>query len=273
MIRLLALISSLLLISFSALAGKISYEKSWKGVRSQGALGSCHAFSAVALLEAEWASEHNKKVDFSEAAIFTRHVFGDNEQSVNNSLQEIFSTNKLFQHVDDKSAGRTRESFEIAKRSGLVLEKDFPYDFMEDELLDLDWQASNDSNFKTTFKKIVEQWLAVPTISQDWIQKLSYRHFGRNSYPRDHLLDILKYTIKCRPVAISVSANVWETSYNHGVVVAGYDDKKKVFIVRNSWGRASVLRKHERIKESTVLENILAVGYLENPSQDCLHKD
>jgi hypothetical protein len=83
------------------------------------------------------------------------------------------------------------------------------------------------------------------------------------------LLDRIKEKLKCRPVAIEVSSLIWNRSGFHAAVLVGFDPFKKQFILRNSWGRYSLLRKYERISEKVLEEHIVRTGYIENPSLDC----
>ena len=63
-----------------------------------------------------------------------------------------------------------------------------------------------------------------------------------------------------------LSPNLTQAIIEH---VYGHDPLNKQFIIRNSWGRASLFNRHEKIQEELILKNILDFGFLDNPNMPC----
>lgn len=273
---LIVLILSLLI---SPIWAQANYEDSWKGTRNQGQIGTCHIFAAVALIEAEWANEFKVKADFSEGHLAINHILGKTEESATDRIKAFISVSgknlpNFFKYFQ---GGWIASSFNLAKEIGIVEEEDAPYKKVHDFFQSLSWKLSDplsDRQKEAYFNKLdpyfykwYSEWQGK---HQDWLSKISYKSFNAKIYNKEQLLNLIKEKISCRPIGIEISSAIWGLPGNHAVVLVGHDPVKKHFLVRNSWGRAHLFTRHEKIAEDLILKHMINFGYLQNPNQECL---
>lgn len=271
---------SFLFISLAS--AQSNFEQSWKGVRYQGTLGTCHIFAATALLEAEWANDFKEKRDFLEGYLSVRHILGKDEKEGETSLNLHYqlNTQSTVNWLKFKQAGWISESFKLAKEVGVIDEKEAPYKEVETTFVDLDWQLSQgkgkdkEGRFYEKLNETIYRWYANwRGRHHEWLQGLDYKKHEFPALPRTELMKILKEKITCRPVGLEAKGSIWGVEGFHAVVVAGYNPKDKKFIIRNSWGRASLFKKHEQVSEDLIAEHIRSIGYIQNSGRECFDQE
>lgn len=270
------------------------YTNLWHPPRDQADIGSCHTFAAIALYEAEYASQFGKKIDLSEAHIFVRWLLGDNLNSTEGLLR-----NYLKYGVSDITAnegGFIEINLFIIQDHGLVTEEQTPYTLAEDisRVVNQDlffYKEENPNGYKS--EKILDEKFAEmkkhinkytnkifkkkKIIEPDWVKQIAFKSqrlpLMRNEKENAALKKMIHEKLKCRPIAIAIRGQFWEAKDErgpHALVIGGYDAKKKRFIVRNSWGNAGIEQEYEYLEEEQLIRDIVMTLWLENPKQQCL---
>ena len=187
-------------------------------VKDQGQCGSCWAFSAVGQVEAWWKIYNNNpdfKIDLSEQFLLACSDAGNCEQG-----------------------GRVDESLEFIKNNGIAYESDLPYAAL--------------SNIPCSQTSV--GWEEHAVYIPDW---------GYVTLDEAHVENI-KNAVLLHP--LSVSFEVFDDFYSykkgvyehvhgessgwHAVLITGWNDREKSWIVKNSWGDSWGDNGYFRIKWS-----------------------
>ncbi len=233
-------------------------DKGWKPpIRNQGSCGSCWAFAAAAAFEANFFIKTGKTIDVSEQVILD--CFAEN------GCRGGYSANVFRQMVFG------------GKR--ILSEKNVPYLMQNDtcgkSATKVGYMATKFGNLDT---KYATQKLELTPQGIMEVRKLIARYGGvasnlRMSYPflGFNGVGVLRDTAYQPGSSLS----------NHAILILGWDDLKKAWLIRNSWGEAWGDKGYawmgynqlnvgtdthwiEAAPHDNVLENIKPAQYLQN---------
>ena len=182
-------------------------------VKNQKTCGSCWAFASASVLESSYLIKYKQNYDLAEQSILDCSKY---------------ETGKP---VGSCAGGWHPGVFEYLKKHNISVEQKYPY---------LNKQKRCQSKYKTPHK--------TP------IKVLSYGYVG-GSFRRPPMKAIKKAICKIGPIVSTVKVTKLFQAYaggifdehpdlsgekdaNHAVVITGWDDSKKSFLIKNSWGKS-----------------------------------
>ena len=169
-------------------------------VKDQGVCGSCWAFTSAAAMESSIYIRRNLVVDLSEQSILDCSGSG----SCNGGW---YGT--VFNYYMSKSA---------------VLEKDAPYQGVQRNCV-----SSPSGDYKVTAWGYLRKDLRKPTVNE---LKEALCTYG----PLAACVEVTNAFQAYKSGVFDEFAKVGIDQINHAIVIVGWDDKKKAFLVKNSWG-------------------------------------
>lgn len=193
--------------------GVVDLRPYFSAIKNQGKQGACLAFSFSSIAEYTMNTQHKKNVDFSEAFLYyeTRRYAGCTAMDIGSTLSD--AANVLLQE-------------------GICLESFMPYNEYDYTTPPTSQAFSNAQNYKVEDIYLIQNDLDVlRTVLYNGypiaISTVIFSSFGSGKngiIPMPQKREIQNYQYSGR------------THGYHAMVIVGYDDDKKHFIVRNSWG-------------------------------------
>jgi len=169
-------------------------------VKDQGQCGSCWTFASAATLESSIYIRRNLLVDLSEQAILDCSGAG----SCNGGWY-----GNVFNYYKSKSA---------------VLEKDSPYKGSQSNCV-----SNPSGDYKVAAWGYLRSDLRKPTVDE---LKAALCTYG----PLSACVQVTNAFQSYKSGVFDEFAKVGEDQVNHAIVIVGWDDQKKAFLVKNSWG-------------------------------------
>ncbi|MCP4134334.1 MAG: hypothetical protein GY754_25390 [bacterium] len=178
------------------------------GIKNQGTCGSCWAFAAMAAFEANYIIRNNKEADLSE-----QHVL---DCAVDRNGRKAGSCN----------GGWYKGVFDYLKKRNAVLEENFPYRGKDSRCL-----PTRAARYRLAFWGFVKNNAGIPLERE---MKEALCTYGP-----------LTAAVKVTPAFQAYSGGVFdeharvraERDVNHAIVITGWDDSKKAYRIKNSWGK------------------------------------
>ena len=191
----------------STVPASVDLRKDFTAVKDQGEMGACSAFALVSIFEYILKKNKQPDIDLSEQFVYynARKADGAAKLDAGSSLYDVVQT---------------------LKKEGVCLEHLFPYN--PDNLSqEPPIEAYNDAQSRTVLraKNVKKDLLTIKSaISEGYPVAVSLKIF--NSFnPRKGFIRI--------PNESEIQN---EQSGNHAMVLCGYNDEARFFVVRNSWG-------------------------------------
>lgn len=194
-------------VAIESIASSIDLRSHFTSIKNQGEMGACSVFSLVSIFEYILKKNKQQESDLSEQFVY-------------------YNARKIHQMTDCDCGSSLYDVVQTMKKEGVCLEKLFPYDPKSVSL------APSDAAYSDALSRVV---LKAKTVKRS-------------------LKDIKSALCEGYPVAISLkifdSFEAYDgfvrvpsedeienaTSGNHAMVICGYDDETRFFVVRNSWG-------------------------------------
>lgn len=192
----------------STVAPSIDLRKDFSAIKDQGEMGACSAFALVSIFEYILKKNRQPEIDLSEQFVYynARKKEGASRIDSGSSLYDIVQT---------------------LKKDGVCLESLFPYN-PENLSKEPPIEAIDDAQMrKVVVAKNVKKDLhhIKSAVAEGYPVAISLRIY--NSFnPRKGFIRIP-----------SENEIQHDQSGNHAMVICGYNDEARVFVVRNSWGR------------------------------------
>lgn len=188
-------------------ASKVDLRQYFTPVKSQGELGACSAFAMVGIFEYILSKNHRQETDLSEAFVY-------------------YNVRRRMNTVGEDSGSSLYDVVITMGNEGVCTEQLCPY--TEDKDMS---EPSAEAYADAVQRKIVRALNVQKdlrhikcALSEGYPVAVSLRIFDSFD-PVDGFIS--------RPSQEEVEAN---QSGNHAMIVCGYSEEEKVFIVRNSWG-------------------------------------
>ena len=169
-------------------------------IKDQGQCGSCWAFSSAATLEASLYIRRNLSVSLSEQSILDCSGGG----SCNGGWY-----GNVFTYYMSKSA---------------VLQKDAPYQGVQKSCV-----SNPAGNYKVAAWGYLRKDLGKPTVDEI---KMALCTYG----PLSACVEVTSAFQSYKSGVFDEFAKIGPDQINHAINIVGWDDKKKAFLVKNSWG-------------------------------------
>ena len=190
-----------------SIPAKVDLRQYFTPIKNQGELGACSAFAMVGIYEYILRKNHKQDTDLSEAFVY-------------------YNVRRMMNTIGEDSGSSLYNTVVSMGTEGVCAEHYCPYTDKPDML-----QPSTDAYEDALQRKIVKA-LNVKKDLNDIKSAVA------EGYPVAVSLQVFESFAPIagfisRPSEAEVEA---EQSGNHAMVVCGYSDEEKVFIVRNSWG-------------------------------------
>ena len=169
-------------------------------VKDQGSCGSCWTFASAATLESSIYIRRNVLVDISEQAILDCSGAGS------------------------CGGGWYGNVFNYYKSRSAVLEKDSPYRGAQGNCV-----SNTSGDYKVTAWGYLRNDLRKPTVDE---LKAALCTYG----PLSACVEVTNALQAYKSGVFDEFANIGIDQINHAITIVGWDDKKKAFLVKNSWG-------------------------------------
>ena len=176
-------------------------------IYNQGVLGSCSANATGFAYQYE---SKKQRLLFSSAP----------------SRLFIYYNSRLIEWTTDADTGsHMRNSIKALAKYGVIPESEYPYDPSAFAL------KPSDANYRNALANTIDWYYSVAK-SEHAIKQAIYQRFpvvfGMSIY------GAINYVTKDKPI-LSMSTSEWLLGW-HALVIVGYDDTKRLYLVRNSWG-------------------------------------
>lgn len=192
----------------SQLASSIDLRDNFTAVKNQGTLGACTAFTCVSIYE--YILKANKALDsnLSEAFLY-------------------YNARKQVNKQDEDVGSNFYDSISSLMANGVCEEYYFPYDGITYNI-EPSPEAYQDAATKLVKKALnvdCDKYAICSALSQGYPVAISLKLYDSFSTDRTGFVS--------RPTSEEIKSNKYG---NHAMVICGFSDDQKVFIVRNSWG-------------------------------------
>jgi len=178
-------------------------------VQYQGICGSCWAFTSAAVYEANYKMKNNKILDISEQFFLdcAKDKYGNDAGSCD--------------------GGWYGGVFDYLMQNGAFLESDMPYKGKEGFCA-----VQKKSNYKIIKWGYIRRDAGIPSVQE---MKEAIAKYGA-----------IAATVKVTPAFQAYKSGIFDehakvsgpNDVNHAITIVGWDDNKKAYLVKNSWGPA-----------------------------------
>lgn len=207
------------ILTASSLPPVVDYTEEMSPVKYQGNWGSCVAFAAAALKEWQEQKEHLAEVEAGKK-------YQRKEAHYNLSEQWIYWNCKKIDPWPDEEGTNIRSAMKVLQKIGVPTEEAWPY---SDDPLKIGKPAS--------WATLIARWA---TIGSYWrVRSLNELRNALVAAPVVIGIALFKefYDMPAAPGYVPMPADPNDVWGYHAVTAVGYDDKRKMIKIKNSWSK------------------------------------
>jgi len=198
---------------------RVDYTNEMSPVKNQGNLGSCVGFAVSAMVE--WQQQQEYLKEKQEGSTYKR-----DKDHYDLSEQWIYYKAKEIDGFDDNTEGTTiRAAMKVLNKQGVPTEKGWKYN--DSAVNEPEFWAKSTARWNKS-----KSYYKIETIKEmkETLQKIGPYVAGVLVYP--------EWGSPSNNGYINYPSNIYDYLGGHAICIVAYDDNKKRFKFKNSWGRS-----------------------------------